>query len=47
LAAATLGLALLVEPFASWYFQWAWWSYVLAADALNRRLGGASLFRDR
>jgi hypothetical protein len=47
LAAATVGLALLVEPFVSWYFQWAWWSYVLAADALNRRLAGRSLLNDR
>ncbi len=47
LGAATLGLALLVEPFVSWYFQWAWWSYVLVVDALNRRLGGPSLFRGR
>ena len=36
---ATAGLVLLVEPFVSWYYQWAWWSYILAADALNRRLG--------
>jgi hypothetical protein len=43
---ATAGLALLVEPFLSWYFQWAWWSYVLVADGLNRRLGGRSLLRD-
>jgi hypothetical protein len=43
---ATAGLALLVEPFLSWYFQWAWWSYVLAVDAFNRRLAGRSLLRD-
>jgi hypothetical protein len=45
-AVATAGLALLVEPFVSWYYQWAWWSYVLAVDALNRRLSGRSLLRD-
>jgi hypothetical protein len=45
-AAATLGMALLVEPFLAWYYQWAWWSYVLAADGLNRRLSGRSLLRD-
>jgi hypothetical protein len=43
---ATVGLALLVEPFVAWYYQWAWWSYVLAVDALNRRLSGHSLLRD-
>src|SRR5574341_934708 len=47
LAAATLGLALLAEPFLSWYFQWAWWSYVFAVDALVRRLGVPSLIRGR
>jgi hypothetical protein len=46
LAVATVGMALLVEPFVSWYYQWAWWSYVLAADALNRRLAGRSLLHD-
>src|SRR5262245_57631602 len=44
---ATLGLALLVEPFVSWYFQWAWWSYVFIVDALARRLGAPSLMRGR
>jgi hypothetical protein len=44
--AATVGMALLVEPFLAWYYQWAWWSYILAADGLNRRLAGRSLLRD-
>ena len=44
--AATLGMALLAEPFLDWYYQWAWWSYILAADGLNRRLAGRSLLRD-
>jgi Domain of unknown function (DUF4332) len=44
---ATLGLAFLVEPFVTWYFQWAWWSYIFFADALNRRLGASSLVRGR
>lgn len=44
--AATAGLALLAEPFLAWYYQWAWWSYILAADGLNRRLSGRSLLRD-
>ena len=46
LGGATAGLALLVEPVPSWYFQCAWWSYILAADALNRRLSGSSALRD-
>jgi hypothetical protein len=44
--AATAGLAALSEPFLSWYYQWAWWSYILLADGLNRRLAGRSLLRD-
>jgi len=44
--AATVGMAALVEPFISWYYQWAWWSYILVVDGLNRRLGGHSLLRD-
>lgn len=47
LGASTLGLALLLEPALSWYYQLAWWSYILAADGLNRRLAGRSLIRDR
>lgn len=43
---ATAGLALLVEPFVSWYYQWAWWSYIFFVDALNRRLSGRSLLSD-
>lgn len=46
-AAATAGLVFLVEPIPSWYYHLAWWSYVVAADDLNRRLGGRSLLRDR
>jgi hypothetical protein len=47
LATASLGLALLVEPFVSWYFQWAWWSYVFLVDAFARRRGAPSLLRGR
>jgi len=47
LASATAGLVLLVEPIPTWYYQVAWWSYVVAADDLNRRLTGLSLLRDR
>jgi hypothetical protein len=45
--AATLGLALLVEPIPSWYYQLAWWSYIVGLDDVNRRLSGRSLLRDR
>jgi len=45
--AATAGLVLLVEPIPTWYYHLAWWSYVAAADDLNRRLAGRSLLRDR
>ena len=46
-AISTLGLALLVEPVPTWYYHLAWWSYIVAADDLNRRLSGRSLLRDR
>ena len=46
LASATVGLVLLVEPVLSWYFHLAWWSYIVAVDALNRRRTGRSLLRD-
>jgi hypothetical protein len=46
-ALSTLGLALLVEPVPTWYYHLAWWSYIVAADDVNRRLGGRSLLRDR
>ena len=45
-AAATAGLALLVEPIPTWYYHLAWWSYILAADDLNHRISGSSLMRD-
>jgi len=47
LAASTIGLFVLFEPALSWYYQLAWWSFILAADGLNRRLSGRSLLRDR
>jgi len=46
-AVATGGLVLLVEPIPTWYYHLAWWSYVAAADDVNRRLSGRSLLRDR
>jgi hypothetical protein len=47
LLASTIGLARLVEPVPTWYYHLAWWSYIVAIDGLNRRLGGRSLLRDR
>ncbi|HET8644902.1 MAG TPA: hypothetical protein VFO85_05405, partial [Vicinamibacteria bacterium] len=47
MAASTAGLFLLFEPALNWYYQLAWWSYIVAADGLNRRLAGRSLIRDR
>jgi hypothetical protein len=46
LAAATAALFLLIDPVLTWYYQLAWWSYIVAVDALNRRLAGRSLLRD-
>jgi predicted flap endonuclease-1-like 5' DNA nuclease len=46
-ALSTLGLALLVEPAPTWYYHLAWWSYIAAADDVNRRVSGRSLLRDR
>jgi Domain of unknown function (DUF4332) len=46
-ALSTAGLALLVEPVPTWYYHLAWWSYIVAADDLNRRRRGHSLLRDR
>ena len=46
-ALSTAGLALLVEPVPTWYYHLAWWSYIVAADDVNRRRSGRSLLRDR
>jgi hypothetical protein len=46
-ALSTLGLALRVEPVPTWYYHLAWWSYIVAADDVNRRVSGRSLLRDR
>src|SRR5262245_27245042 len=43
---ASAGLLLLNELALSWYYQLAWWSYIVAVDDVNRRLAGRSLLRD-
>jgi hypothetical protein len=45
-ALASAGLLLLNELALSWYYQLAWWSYIVAVDDVNRRLAGRSLLRD-
>ncbi len=45
--AAAIALFCLVEPVPTWYYHLAWWSFILGADDLNRRLAGRSLLRDR
>ncbi len=44
--AASAGLVALNELALSWYYQLAWWSYIVAVDEVNRRLSGRSLLRD-
>src|SRR4030066_1548287 len=36
-----------VEPFYSWFYCFAWWSYILAIDAIIYRLKGNSLIINR
>ena len=36
-----------IEPFYSWFYSFAWWSYILLADNLLFRLRGRSLFTSR
>ena len=36
-----------VEPFYSWFYCFAWWSYILMADSLIFRIKGNSLLLDR
>jgi hypothetical protein len=36
-----------VEPFYSWFYCFAWWSYILTIDAVIYRLKGNSLFMNR
>jgi hypothetical protein len=36
-----------VEPFVSWFYCFAWWSYILIADSLVYRIKGNSLLMSR
>ena len=36
-----------VEPFFSWFYSFAWWSYILIADSVVHCLQGRSLIRNR
>ncbi len=36
-----------IEPFYSWFYCFAWWSYILTVDAIIYRLKGNSLIRSR
>ena len=44
---AVWGLARDVEPFATWFFSFAWWSYIILADAVIFARQGNSLLMDR
>ena len=39
----TAGMCRRIEPFASWYYAFAWWPFIFLTDALVRRLQGRSL----
>ena len=45
--AAVWGLNREVEPFATWFFSFAWWSYILLADAVIFARQGHSLLLNR
>ncbi|MGZ3615246.1 MAG: hypothetical protein ACXU9X_15275, partial [Thermodesulfobacteriota bacterium] len=36
-----------VDPFYSWFYCFAWWSYILIVDAVIYRLKGNSLILNR
>lgn len=46
-ACAVAGLYLRLEPFASWFFVFAWWSYILFLDGWNYLRSGSSLLLSR
>lgn len=39
----SLGLSLKLEPFATWYYLWAWWPYILGAESALCIMGGYSV----
>jgi hypothetical protein len=47
LLVAEYGLLRRIEPFVSWFYCFAWWSYVLLADNLLLKVRGRSLFGTR
>ncbi len=47
LAASEYCLFQKIEPFYSWFYCFAWWSYILLADNLLLKLRGRSLFTGR
>jgi hypothetical protein len=47
LAASEFFLFKKVEPFYSWFYCFAWWSYILIVDAVIFRIKGNSLIRSR
>ncbi len=46
-ATAVWGLRRGVEPFATWFYSFAWWSYIVLADAVIFHRQGASLLLNR
>lgn len=43
----SVGLSLKLEPFATWYYLFAWWPYILGAEAALCLMGGySSLFEE-
>src|SRR3989304_5341235 len=45
---ATAGMLSGREPFATWYSSFAWWSYIVFADAwLHHRTGRRAILRNR
>jgi len=47
LVIAQYGLMRKVEPFYSWFYCFAWWSYILLADNLLLKVRGNSLLTGR
>ena len=46
-AVAEYGLIHKIEPFYSWFYCFAWWSYIFVADNLLLKLSGRSLLVTR